>query len=48
MRTYEFVQPAEEGSAEDHEIVRMTEEEILTEYWPYWKEKMSLMAKVNL
>ena len=40
MRTFEYIEPT---SVEDSTPVflRKTEEEILTEYWNYWKEKMA-------
>ena len=39
MKRYAFVQP-KEGS-DNPELVIMTEEEILKDYWVYWRNKMS-------
>lgn len=41
MKTYCFVDPSQE------EPIEKTEEEILKEYYPYWKEKMLKVYKEN-
>lgn len=42
MRIYSFVQPEYDvdGNYIGPEIVKMTEEEVLAEYWEFWKSRM--------
>jgi hypothetical protein len=41
MKTYEFIQPSGgDDISGEPEYIRKTEEEILEEYWPWWREKM--------
>lgn len=49
MKTYCYNEPIYDGPCLiGNDIIEMTEQQILEEYWGYWSSKMKTSGKLNL